>query len=110
MNTSINEINDKYVRETIEYDDANIDTIISNLSSVESKLDDIETKVSALTSIDASWKGEAKEIHGELKYFITQYVKDYRNSINELKGTIEGLQTLLGSISQSKVIKEIKDA
>ena len=46
----------------------------------------------------------------ELKRFVKQYRTDYGSSVKELKKTVNGLKTLLGSISSSHVIQEIDGA
>ena len=97
MNTNINDIDGSYAKDTITYDDSQIDTLLSDLSEVLNLLSQIDSEVAGLEA-------------NELKGFVKQYRTDYGSSVKELKKTVNGLKTLLGSISSSHVIQEIDGA
>lgn len=60
MDTDINSIDSSYTRDTITYDDSNIDTIISDLNSVISKLNSISSHIATMESLDVKWEGKLK--------------------------------------------------
>ena len=103
MNTNINDIDGSYEKDTITYDDSQIDTLLSDLSEVLNLLSQIDSEVAGLEANEKNWEGE-------LKRFVKQYRTDYGSSVKELKKTVNGLKTLLGSISSSHVIQEIDGA
>lgn len=110
MAVNINTIDSSYTRDTITYNDSHIDTIISDLNSVISKLNSISSHIETMENLDVKWKGEAKTQYNELKKFMKTYKTDYKKSVKSLKSAVSGLKTLLGSISDSNVIKEIDQA
>ncbi|MBZ2096728.1 hypothetical protein [Streptococcus oralis] len=110
MDTNINTIDSSYTSDTVTYDDSQISTVIKELNEIVSLLSSIDTEISSLDSNDTEWKGESKNQYLDLKLFLKSYHSDYGKSINELKKVVSGLETLLGSISTSNVIKEIDNA
>ena len=110
MNTNINDIDGSYAKDTITYDDSQIDTLLSDLSEVLNILSQIESEVAGVEANEKNWEGESKVQYTELKGFVKQYRTDYGSSVKELKKTVNGLKTLLGSISSSHVIQEIDGA
>ena len=110
MDTNINTIDSSNTSDTGTYDDSQISTVIKELNEIVSLLSSIDTEISSLDSNDTEWKGESKNQYLDLKLFLKSYHSDYGKSINELKKVVSGLETLLGSISTSNVIKEIDNA
>lgn len=110
MNTDINSIDEQYTNDTIDFNDAQLGALISELENTIEHLETIRSELDSMEKYESSWKGKSKTTYEDLKSFITQYQKDYLSSVKELKRTATGLETLLGSISNAKVIKEIDNA
>lgn len=110
MDADINSKEGSYTAETIRYDDSQIQTILSELASVKTLLDEVSSEISNIENHEHYWEGESKKQYLELKGFMKKYQKDYKDSVDQLYSTISNLETLLGSISSSNVIKEIDNA
>ena len=51
MNTNINDIDGSYAKDTITYDDSQIDTLLSDLSEVLNILSQIDSEVAGLEEL-----------------------------------------------------------
>ena len=99
MNTNINDIQDRYTAETVQYESSNIAAVLENLKAAVTLIETtIPSNISAMESSESLWSGKAKE---------QQYQGDFSSSVKELKTAVEGLETLLNSTSQANVKKEI---
>ena len=108
MNTNINDIQDRYTAETVQYESSNIAAVLENLKAAVTLIETtIPSNISAMESRESLWSGKAKEQYLGLKDFLKQYQGDFSSSVKELKTAVEGLETLLNSTSQANVKKEI---
>ncbi|EGF21700.1 MULTISPECIES: hypothetical protein [Streptococcus] len=108
MNTNINDIQDRYTAETVQYESSNIAAVLENLKAAVTLIETtIPSNISAMESSESLWSGKAKEQYLGLKDFLKQYQGDFSSSVKELKTAVEGLETLLNSTSQANVKKEI---
>ena len=99
MNTNINDIQDRYTAETVQYESSNIAAVLENLKAAVTLIETtIPSNISAMESSESLWSG---------KDFLKQYQGDFSSSVKELKAAVEGLETLLNSTSQANVKKEI---
>ncbi|NQI71383.1 hypothetical protein HO594_09575 [Streptococcus suis] len=110
MNTDINTIDEQYTHDTIDYNDAQLGSVISELKTTIEHLETIRSELNSMAHYESSWKGKSKTTYEDLNSFIDQYQKDYLSSVKKLKKTATGLEMLLGSISSSNVIREIDNA
>ncbi len=111
MDTNINDVQGRYTSETIRYDDANLATIIAELESAKTLISTtIPANIKTMENSESLWEGKSKEQYLGLKELINKYQADFATSVSELKSAVDGLETLLASISESNVIKEIDSA
>lgn len=110
MDADINSKEGSYTADTIRYNDAQISTILGDLVAIKSLLDEVSSTISNIEGKEQKWEGKSKEQYLELKGFMKKYQRDYKKSVSQLHSTISNLETLLGSISSSHVMKEIDGA
>lgn len=111
MNTDINSNDGTWgSADTIDYDDSQMDAIVSDIDMAAAYLVEVVTQIGNLEAYDSNWEGTAKEQYQGLKEMLKTYRTDYATSISNLETTVQGLQSLLGDISSANVIKEIDNA
>ncbi|EHI73870.1 Virulence factor EsxB [Streptococcus criceti] len=96
--------------DTITYDDSGISSIKSQIKSALGALNDMAGFVKQVKSYDVSWKGEAKDTYSDLMTFLDKYHDDFKDAVNALQETVDGLNTLIDDIPSAKVLKEIDNA
>lgn len=110
MNADVNSKEGSYTAETIRYDDSQLQTILDDLDEIICLLGDVSLEINHIEYNDYKWEGESKEQYLELKVFMRRYKSDFKKSVQTLQSAVSNLQSLLNSISESHVIKEIDGA
>ena len=109
MNTNINDIQDRYTADRVVYDNSNLANLLAEAKAAKTLIETrIPTHITQMESQDKLWKGKAKKEYLGLKDLLKQYQGDFADAVAELETTIAGLETLLNSTSEAKVIKEIE--
>ncbi|MFC3928404.1 hypothetical protein ACVR05_02150 [Streptococcus caprae] len=110
MDKNINTIDSQYTSSTVDYNDADLSTVISNLKATITSLENVKAGLTGMVAYESTWKGKSKATYGDLKHFLTLYQEDYLSSVKKLKETATGLETLLEDIPSATVLKEIDNA
>lgn len=112
MNNNINSSDGEWgsSKDTITYDDGNIGTVKSAISTALTALNDMETFITEAKGYDVTWKGKAKDAYEDLMTFIVKYRKEFDGALGDLKETVDGLETLINNIPSANVLKEIDNA
>lgn len=109
INTDINAIDSGFNADIVDYDDGTLASLISKANAIETNLNTLAGQINGLGSHDINWKGDSQTKYNELKTFLQSYSEAYNTSISELSIALSGLQTLLGSIPSSNLMKSIDD-
>ncbi|MFC3932213.1 hypothetical protein ACVR0S_09480 [Streptococcus dentapri] len=112
MNDNINSSGGEWgsSKDTITYEDGNIGTVQSAISTALTALTDMETFITEAKGYDVTWKGKAKDAYEDLMTFIVKYRKEFKGALDDLKDTVDGLEKLLNDIPSANVLKEIDNA
>ena len=111
INTDINSADGTWgTAETIEYDTTLLFAIREDIRMGIGYLDELAGYVKELSSYDSNWEGEAKLAYEDLKTILKQYQEEYKTSVTNLKTSLDGLETLISTISNATKIVEIENA
>lgn len=104
----INEIHEHYTNSSIRYMDDQLDELVElAMDCYKTLRDTIPAQVKALEASESLWEGAAKEQYLGLKDFINQYNEDLKDAFASLHTSLETLQSLIGQVPSSQVLKEI---